>query len=156
MQAQLAVSPYSRAVLVGVTHPFRTKHSGRAARIVVTDVLVYASLVLAIHHIAITSVRAFLAVIAGVFTARLFIIGHDACHGSFLSNARMNRIVARLVFLPSLTPYSLWELGHNVAHHGFPNLKGRDYVWTPFSKDEFDALAQWRKWLEKIYRSGLI
>ena len=54
--------------------------------------------------------------------------------------------------MPSLTPYSLWEAGHNVAHHGYTNLKGRDYVWAPMSKAEFDASPRWRQRLERIYR----
>jgi omega-6 fatty acid desaturase (delta-12 desaturase) len=85
---------------------------------------------------------------------RLFLIGHEACHGSFFRSARANAILGRLAFLPSLTAYSLWEVGHNVAHHGFNNLKGRDQVWAPFSKAEFDALPPRRQALERLYRSG--
>jgi omega-6 fatty acid desaturase (delta-12 desaturase) len=86
---------------------------------------------------------------------RLFLVGHDACHGSFFSSARLNAIAGRIAFLPSLTAYSLWEMGHNTAHHGFNNLKGRDQVWAPYSKSEFDALPATRRSLERLYRSGL-
>ncbi len=86
---------------------------------------------------------------------RLFLVGHDACHGSFFGNARLNAACGRLAFLPSMTAYSLWEVGHNTAHHGFNNLKGRDQVWAPFSKAEFDALPRRRQVLERVYRSGL-
>jgi omega-6 fatty acid desaturase (delta-12 desaturase) len=85
---------------------------------------------------------------------RLFLVGHDACHGSFFGNATLNQVFGRIAFLPSMTAYSLWDVGHNVAHHGFNNLKGRDQVWTPFSKEEFDRLPAWRRALEHIYRSG--
>lgn len=85
---------------------------------------------------------------------RLFLLGHDACHGSLFSQNLLNQLVGRLVFLPSMTAFSLWDVGHNVAHHGFNNLKGRDQVWTPFSKAEFDQLSPFRRWLERIYRSG--
>jgi fatty acid desaturase len=61
---------------------------------------------------------------------RLFIIGHDACHGSLTDHAALNKLLGRIAFLPSLTPYSLWRVGHNVVHHGFNNLKGRDFVWS--------------------------
>ena len=64
-----------------------------------------------------------------------------------------NKIIGRLAFLPSLTPYSLWEVGHNVAHHGFNNLKGRDYVWAPLSRTEYESLSATRKILENVYRS---
>ena len=77
---------------------------------------------------------------AGV--VRLFLIGHDACHGSFFKSPLLNDIFGRVAFLPSMTAFSLWDVGHNVAHHGFNNLKGRDQVWAPFSKEEFDEIGR--------------
>ena len=67
-----------------------------------------------------------------LWIARLFVIGHDACHGSYTPSKVLNGWIGRIAFLPSLTPFSLWDVGHNLAHHGFTNLKGRDYVWTPY------------------------
>ena len=86
--------------------------------------------------------------------ARLFIIGHDACHQSLTANRNLNKALGRLVFLPSLTPFKLWELGHNMAHHGFTNLRGKDYVWAPLSVEEYSRLPRMRQWLERYYRSG--
>jgi omega-6 fatty acid desaturase (delta-12 desaturase) len=85
---------------------------------------------------------------------RLFLIGHDACHGSFFPTRILNNVVGRIAFMPTMTAFSLWDVGHNVAHHGFNNLKGRDQVWTPYSKEEFDRLPRSRRILEHIYRSG--
>jgi acyl-lipid omega-6 desaturase (Delta-12 desaturase) len=84
---------------------------------------------------------------------RLFIIGHDACHGSLTDHAALNKLLGRISFLPSLTPYSLWRVGHNVVHHGFNNLKGRDFVWEPLDPAEFAALSAPRRILERVYRS---
>jgi omega-6 fatty acid desaturase (delta-12 desaturase) len=92
--------------------------------------------------------------IAGFVTGRIFILGHDACHQSFTPYRGLNKFLGRLAFLPSLTPYSLWEVGHNVVHHGQTNLKGFDFVWAPLSKLEYDALSPWRQKLEQVYRSG--
>ena len=58
--------------------------------------------------------------LAGVATAMLFVLGHDACHGSLTPSPRLNRWIGSLAFLPSLTPFSAWELGHNQTHHGTP------------------------------------
>jgi omega-6 fatty acid desaturase (delta-12 desaturase) len=91
-------------------------------------------------------------VTAGI--VRLFMIGHDACHGSFFSNGKLNAVFGRIAFLPSMTAFSLWEVGHNTAHHGFNNLKGRDQVWAPLSKAEFDASPRYRQALERLYRGG--
>lgn len=99
-------------------------------------------------------VRIFASLVAALWIARLFVIGHDACHGSYTPRKRLNAWIGRIAFLPSLTPYSLWEVGHNLAHHGFTNLKGRDYVWTPFTREEFLKLSWLRRQMEKLYRSG--
>jgi acyl-lipid omega-6 desaturase (Delta-12 desaturase) len=86
---------------------------------------------------------------------RLFLVGHDACHDSFFGSSRLNAICGRIAFLPSMTAFSLWEVGHNTAHHGFNNLKGRDQVWAPYSKAEFDRLPGYRQSLERLYRCGI-
>lgn len=91
---------------------------------------------------------------ASIAIARLFVIGHDACHGSYTRYDWLNKLVGRIAFLPSLTPFSLWDVGHNVAHHGFTNLKGRDQVWVPMSAEEWAQASKMRRGLERIYRSG--
>ena len=100
-------------------------------------------------------IKVLTSMVAGLWIARLFVIGHDACHGSYTPNKTLNKWIGRIAFLPSLTPYSLWEIGHNLAHHGFTNLKGRDYVWTPYSPIEFARLSWIRRQLERVYRSGV-
>lgn len=91
---------------------------------------------------------------AGFIIGRLFIIGHDACHQSYTPHRGLNRWLGRIAFLPSLTTYSLWEVGHNVMHHGYTNLKGKDFVWSPYTMDEFQALSPGRRLMDRIYRSG--
>jgi omega-6 fatty acid desaturase (delta-12 desaturase) len=93
-------------------------------------------------------------VLATVAIVRLFIIGHDACHGSLTDHDTLNKTLGRIAFLPSLTPYSLWRVGHNVVHHGFNNLKGRDFVWEPLDPAEFAALSPARRVMERVYRSA--
>lgn len=92
--------------------------------------------------------------VTGFVIGRLFILGHDACHQSFTPNRKLNTWLGRLLFIPSLTPYSLWAVGHNVVHHGYTNLKGFDFVWLPRTLEEFKALPRWRQRLERVYRSG--
>ena len=95
-----------------------------------------------------------LAIFSGFMIGRIFILGHDACHQSFTPHRSLNKLLGRLAFLPSLTPYSLWEVGHNVVHHGQTNLKGFDFVWAPLSLEEYQNLPLGKKVLERIYRSG--
>jgi acyl-lipid omega-6 desaturase (Delta-12 desaturase) len=100
----------------------------------------------------------FLAIgVAAYKAGRLFEVGHDACHGSYTPNAAVNRWIGRLAFLPSLHVYSLWRLAHNHLHHGYSNLRGKDFVWVPLTKAEYDALTWWQRGLQRFYRhhSGL-
>jgi omega-6 fatty acid desaturase (delta-12 desaturase) len=99
------------------------------------------------------SVKVLAGILCGVITARLFVIGHDACHQSFTSNRILNRWIGRLAFAPSLTPYGSWELAHNSIHHVFSNWSEKDYVWAPFSRDQYRSLPWWRKTLEHCYRT---
>lgn len=88
----------------------------------------------------------------GMFIALLFIIGHDANHGSYVPGARWNRWFARLAFVPCVHAASLWRRTHNELHHQRTNLKGVDHVWAPMSKTEYDAASPARRWLERVYR----
>ena len=92
---------------------------------------------------------------ATIAIIRLFIIGHDACHGSLTDHARLNKVLGRIAFLPSLTAFSLWRVGHNVVHHGFNNLRGRDFVWEPLDPSEWWSLSPARRLLERIHRSAI-
>jgi omega-6 fatty acid desaturase (delta-12 desaturase) len=92
--------------------------------------------------------------LAGLVMGRIFIIGHDACHQSLTPHRGLNRWLGRIAFACTLTPYSLWEVGHNVVHHGFTNLKGVDFVWEPLTAQEYAALTPMRKRLYRLYRSG--
>ena len=91
---------------------------------------------------------------AGFVIGRLFIIGHDACHQSLTPHRELNKLLGRIAFLPSITPYSLWDTGHNVVHHGYTNLKCVDFVWTPLTAEEYAALSPTQRVLERLYRSG--
>lgn len=91
--------------------------------------------------------------VSGIAIAGLFVVGHDACHGSLTPSQSLNRLLGRLCLLPSLHPYSAWVHSHNGMHHGWTNLRGKDPVYAPFSKAEFDALPRYRRVLERIYRS---
>jgi omega-6 fatty acid desaturase (delta-12 desaturase) len=92
-------------------------------------------------------------ILLGLLINRLFIVGHDAAHGSLTNSALLNAILARLAFLPSLHPCSLWQVGHNRVHHCFTNLKGIDFIWIPLSPGEYRNLSPLRRTQERFYRS---
>jgi acyl-lipid omega-6 desaturase (Delta-12 desaturase) len=134
--------------------PLAVRSTLYALSLVTVDLMLFAaamaSVILAPHAV----LQWLAGMAAGFVIGRLFILGHDACHQSLTRHRTLNRWIGRLTFLPSLTPYSLWEVGHNIVHHGYTNLKGFDFIWEPHTLAEYQALSPWRQRLERIYRSG--
>ena len=133
---------------------FSEKSTATALRLIAVDYALFFAGIVLVAAPTHWLVKLAASLLVWVQIARLFIIGHDACHQSLTASRSLNKWLGRLVFLPSLTPFKLWELGHNIAHHGFTNLRGKDYVWAPFSPTEFAQLPRARQWLERYYRSG--
>jgi omega-6 fatty acid desaturase (delta-12 desaturase) len=133
---------------------FRAKSDLKAAVLCVFDIGVFVAGLVTVIVAPSVWVKLAAGLIMGIWIARLFIIGHDACHQAFFENRRLNRWVGRLVFMPSMTAYSLWEAGHNLGHHVYTNLRGYDYIWTPLTKESFDELTGLQRALERFYRSG--
>ncbi|QCR22453.1 acyl-CoA desaturase [Pontibacter sp. SGAir0037] len=62
----------------------------------------------------------------GAFAAFIgFNICHDAIHGSFSGNSKINRVLSYLFYLIGANPY-LWNISHNIVHHTFTNIPGHD------------------------------
>lgn len=145
----------TRQQLLAALAQYRRAHPRAAVALLAFDLAVYAGLWLAVVLAPAVWMKIPLAVLCSMAVARLFVFGHDACHGSAFGSRWSNAIAGRLAFLPSLTPFSTWELGHNTLHHGFTNLRGKDYVYTPLSPAEYHALPGWRRALERLYRHPL-
>lgn len=153
--ARLAERPRTLRELRACLAEFRQRSLAQA----ITHAALSLAAYLAVFAIAIASTSPWLQVagglVAGLFAGNLFMLGHDACHGSYTRSARLNRVLGRLVFLPSYHPYSLWELSHNRIHHVHTNLRTRDFVWKPLTKQEFDALPLPRRMLYRACRTSL-
>lgn len=143
-----------RKVIRSWTSPLGKRSSWHALLLTIADLGLFALCLGAAAFLKNPLLKILFGVATGFVIGRLFILGHDACHQSFTKHRRLNAWIGRLVFLPSLTPYSLWNVGHNVVHHGYTNLKDVDFVWQPLTLEAFRALPAWRQRLERIYRSG--
>ena len=146
-------APLTERDLRGILRAMRTKSTLKALLIFAIDALLYAGFTWAALTIRDPLPAALFGTLSGVTIAMLFVVGHDACHGSFTSSRPLNGLIGRLAFLPSLTPFGSWDLEHNRRHHVYTNLKPHDAIWTPLSKAEYDALPRWRRALEHVYRS---
>lgn len=80
--------------------------------------------------------------LAGLGVAGLFVLGHDASHGTLVGSARANRWLARLCMVPSAHVEAAWDLGHNRIHHGYTARQGVDFVWHPLTPEEYRALGR--------------
>lgn len=67
-----------------------------------------------------------LAVLLGAFAAFIgFNVCHDAIHGSFSQNSRVNKGLSYFFYLIGANPY-LWNISHNIVHHTYTNIPGHD------------------------------
>ena len=134
--------------------PLAERTTVRALVLLALDYLLFGALLTGTVLLKPIWLKLLAALLAGFVIGRLFIIGHDGCHQSLTPHRRLNKWMGRIAFLPSLTAYSLWDMGHNVVHHGFTNLKGVDFVWAPSTQEEYRAMSPLRRLCERIYRSG--
>ena len=144
----------SRKVLRSWLLDLAEKTTARPIALLIVDYIIYGLLMWAAIAAPHWSLRLLAGLVMGFWIGRLFVIGHDACHQAYTPSKSLNKWLGRIAFLPSLSTYSLWDVGHNVIHHGFTNLKGVDFVWSPASVEEYQAMSPMRRWFERMYRSG--
>lgn len=123
-----------------------------ALMIFMTDLFVYVTAVAGVIFLQDIFLRILCSLSAGLWISLLFVVAHDAAHSSFTGSTALNKTIARISFLPCLHNYSLWLIAHNRLHHQLTNLKGEN-SWSPLSKEEYAAMPEWRKMLERFYRS---
>ena len=84
----------------------------------------------------------------GTMLWSLFVIGHDAGHGSFSRNRTINTIVGILVHGAILVPYRGWQRSHALHHMKTGHFREEE-VFRPAGKGE-DTLFR-----KIIFRSGI-
>ncbi|MEX0967948.1 MAG: acyl-CoA desaturase [Bacteroidia bacterium] len=64
--------------------------------------------------------------VLGIFTAFIGLnICHDAIHGAYSKNEKVNKYLGLLFNLIGANAYN-WNIMHNVVHHSFTNIEGHD------------------------------
>jgi len=98
-----------------------------------------------------------LAIPAGGFMMRIFIIHHDCGHGSFFRSRTANDIVGFITGVLTLTPYHFWRWEHAVHHAGSGDLDRRDLgaVWTLTVQEYLDA-PLWKRILYRLVRNPFV
>jgi omega-6 fatty acid desaturase (delta-12 desaturase) len=94
-------------------------------------------------------------VLAGLSISALFVLAHDAAHGSLFKSSALNYAVGQLAMLPSLHLFEMWCYGHNRIHHGHTTRQEMDYVWHPTTPSEYRGLSPLGKLVHRLKWSWL-
>ena len=95
-----------------------------------------------------------LAIPAGGFLVRIFIIQHDCGHGSFFKSKRANNVTGRACSVFTMTAYRYWRKTHAVhhAHHAELEERGTGDMWT-MTVDEYLAAPWWTRAAYRVFRN---
>jgi len=100
-----------------------------------------------------------LAVLAGGFAVRTFIIFHDCGHQSFFGakNKLANGILGVITGILTFTPYHFWRRAHAKHHATVAKLdhRGNGDVWM-MTVDEWNEANGWKKLAYRVYRYPLV
>jgi len=97
-----------------------------------------------------------LALPAGGFMVRLFILFHDCTHLSFFKQPWANRLTGHLLSVLVFTPYTIWQSSHNKHHGSVGNLdqRGIGDVWT-MTVAEYEGSTWLKRRLYGLYRNPI-
>ena len=98
-----------------------------------------------------------LAVLAGLFLVRIFIIFHDCGHGSFFKSRLANDILGFITGALTLTPYYHWRWEHSIHHatSGALDRRGVGDVWT-MTVEEYLQSGRWKRFAYQLARNPFV
>jgi acyl-lipid omega-6 desaturase (Delta-12 desaturase) len=98
-----------------------------------------------------------LAILAGAFTVRIFIIFHDCGHGSYFKSRRANDIVGFISGMLTFTPYYHWRWEHNIHHasSGHLDKRGIGDIWTMTVQEYLEA-SRWKRFAYRLARNPFV
>ena len=98
-----------------------------------------------------------LAVLAGMFLVRVFIIFHDCGHGSYFKSRKSNDVVGFMTGLLTFTPFYQWRWDHAIHHatSGHLDKRGTGDLWT-LTVEEYLASSRWRRFAYRLARNPVV
>ena len=98
-----------------------------------------------------------LAVLAGAFLVRVFIIFHDCGHGSYFKSRAVNDLVGFISGVLTWTPYYHWRWEHAIHHasSGHLDRRGVGDIWT-LTVQEYLEASRWKKFAYRLARNPII
>jgi len=98
-----------------------------------------------------------LALLAGGFLVRIFIIFHDCTHKSFFKSQRANEVLGFVTGVLTLTPFQHWRWEHGVHHatSGDLDRRGTGDVWT-LTVQEYLESSRWKRFAYRLARNPVV
>ena len=140
-----------RAVIAKIPASCYERSTARGLWLAARDLVLHAIVVFALVRADAWWAVLVLWLVSGFTASALFVLGHDAAHEALFDSRRLNAVVGRILFLPSLHIYNAWKLGHNHIHHRHTAREQMDFVWHPVTPEQyatFGPLARLRHRLE--------
>lgn len=97
-------------------------------------------------------------ILSALLVVRLFVLQHDAMHGSLFPQHRANVITGYALSLITVTPHHRWRAVHFLHHASAGNLDRRstDLEIYTMTADEYRAASPWKRLGYRIYRYPLV
>ena len=115
-----------------VDHFFKTQNMSRHAnRLMIFKTVLFLSCAAALYTVIITSILPIFfqlgaAILLGMTMAFIgFNVCHDALHGAYSSNKKVNKALGFVFILLGANTY-IWNLTHNIVHHSYTNIVDHD------------------------------
>jgi len=138
---------------------FQAPSTPRATWQIVNTMVPYAALwYLMFHTLAVSWWLTIpLAVLAGAFLVRVFIIFHDCGHGSFFKSRAANDFVGFVCGMLTFTPYYHWRWEHSLHHASSGDLdrRGIGDVWT-MTVQEYLESSRWKRFAYRLARNPIV
>src|ERR1051325_8309181 len=98
-----------------------------------------------------------LAILAGAFLVRIFIIFHDCGHGSVFKLRWANDLTGFVAGILTLTPYYRWRCEHNIPHasSGHLDKRGVGDIWTRTVQEYLEA-SRWKRFAYRLARNPFL
>src|SRR5438477_6720006 len=98
-----------------------------------------------------------LAILAGAFLVRIFIISHDCGHGSFFKSSKANDVLGFITGVLTFTPYYHWRWEHSLHERTAGDLdrRGTGDVWTLAVKEYLES-SRWKRFAYRLARNPVV
>jgi acyl-lipid omega-6 desaturase (Delta-12 desaturase) len=98
-----------------------------------------------------------LAILAGAFLVRVFVIFHDCGHGSFFKSAAANHTLGAITGALTFTPFYHWRWEHAIHHSSAGDLdrRGTGDVWT-LTVQEYLEASRWKRFAYRLARNPVV